>query len=181
VGAFAVGKVRFATGVRQRDRGVIALRPRLAAKRASLLDHWSGLTLFVDDPRIPKDNNASERTVRGPAMGRKNDYGSDSLWSVCLTAAMFSMVATLKPWNVNPRRWLSWYLESCAAAGSRVPEDVQLPFRGSAFHFLRISSPLVSQARYLVAGTPRSLRIRRCSADSSVTKTVGASSSLWSV
>ncbi len=92
---------------------------------ASLLDHWSGLTLFVDDPRIPMDNNASERMVRGPAMGRKNYYGSGSLWSVCLTAAMFSIVATLKQWNVNPRRWLSWYLESCAAAGSRVPENVE--------------------------------------------------------
>ena len=88
----------------------------------SLLDHWSGLTLFVDDPKIPMDNNASERTVRGPAMGRKNYFGSGSLWSVCLTAAMFSIVATLKQWNINPRRWLSWYLESCAAAGSRVPE-----------------------------------------------------------
>ena len=32
----------------------------------SLLDHWSGLTLFVDDPKIPMDNNASERTVRSP-------------------------------------------------------------------------------------------------------------------
>jgi len=92
---------------------------------ASLLDHWSGLTLFVDDPRIPMDNNASERMVRGPAMGRKNYFGSGSLWSVCLTAAMFSIVATLKQWNVNPRRWLSWYLESCAASGSPVPEDVQ--------------------------------------------------------
>jgi transposase len=85
----------------------------------SLLDHWAGLTLFVDDPKIPMDNNASERTVRGPAMGRKNYFGSGSLWSVCLTAAMFSIVATLKQWNINPRRWLSWYLESCAAAGSQ--------------------------------------------------------------
>ena len=42
----------------------------------SLRSHWSGLTLFVDDPKIPLDNNASERIVRGPAMGRKNYYGS---------------------------------------------------------------------------------------------------------
>ena len=27
----------------------------------SLQAHWKGLTLFVDDPRIPMDNNASER------------------------------------------------------------------------------------------------------------------------
>jgi transposase len=92
---------------------------------ASLLDHWSGLTLTVDDPKIPMDNNASERMVRGPALGRKNYYGSGWLWSVCLTAAMFSIVATLKQWNVNPRRRLSWYLESCSAAGSRVPENIE--------------------------------------------------------
>ena len=113
---------------------------------ASLLDHWSGLTLFVDDPKIPMDNNASERMVRGPAMGRKNYYGSGSLWSVCLTAAMFSMVATLKQWNVNPRRWLSWYLESCAAAGSRVPEDIQrfLPWNLTADRRAELTSPEAS-------------------------------------
>ncbi len=109
----------------------------------SLLDHFSGLTLFVDDPRIPMDNNASERMVRGPAMGRKNYYGSGSLWSVCLTAAMFSIVATLKQWNVNPRRWLSWYLESCATAGSRVPEDIQrfLPWNLTADRRAELTSP----------------------------------------
>jgi transposase len=113
---------------------------------ASLLDHWSGLTLFVDDPRIPMDNNASERMVRGPAMGRKNYYGSGSLWSVCLTASMFSIVATLKQWDINPRRWLSWYLESCAAAGSRVPEDVErfFPWNLTADRRVELTSPETS-------------------------------------
>jgi len=116
---------------------------------ASLLDHWSGLTLFVDDPKIPMDNNASERTVRGPSMARKNYFGSGSLWSVCLAAAMFSIVATLKQWNINPRRWLSWYLESCAAAGSRVPEDVDrflpwnlAPQRRAELTWLEASVPI---------------------------------------
>ena len=112
----------------------------------SLLDHWSGLTLFVDDPKIPMDNNASERAVRGPSMGRKNYFGSGSLWSVCLTAAKFSVVATLKQWNVNPRRWLSWYLESCAAAGSRVPEDIErfLPWNLVAERRAELTSPEAS-------------------------------------
>ena len=91
----------------------------------SLLTHWPGLTVFVDDPKIPMDNNASERTVRGPSMGRKNYYGSGSLWSVSLSAAMFSILATLKRWNVNPRRWLTWYLERCAATGSKPPADIE--------------------------------------------------------
>ncbi len=91
----------------------------------SLLEHWPGLIRFVTDAKLPMDNNASERVIRGPAMGRKNYYGSGSLWSVCLTAAMFSMVATLKRWDLNPRRWLAWYLQSCAAAGGKPPAEIE--------------------------------------------------------
>ena len=93
----------------------------------SLQEHWTGLIRFVDDPRIPMDNNASERAGRGPAVARKNFYGSGSLWSGQLAAAMFSLLATLAHWELNPRRWLTWYLESCAAAGGKAPEDIQ-PF-----------------------------------------------------
>ena len=35
----------------------------------SLREHWEGLTRFVDDPRIPMDNNASERRGAGPGGG----------------------------------------------------------------------------------------------------------------
>ena len=93
----------------------------------SLQAHWLGLTRFVDDPRIPMDNNSSERRVRGPAVARKNFYGSGSEWSGQLAAAAFSIFATLSMWKLNPRKWLTWYFESCAAAGGKVPADIQ-PF-----------------------------------------------------
>jgi transposase len=93
----------------------------------SLQEHWEGLTRFVDDPRIPMDNNASERRARGPAVARKNFYGSGSLWSGQLAAALFSIFATLSLWKINPRKWLTWYFEHCAAAGGKVPKDIQ-PF-----------------------------------------------------
>src|SRR3954466_10754976 len=93
----------------------------------SLREHWEGLTRFVDDPRIPMDNNASERRARGPAVARKNFSGSGSLWSGRQAAAMFSILATLSLWKLNPRRWLTWYLERCAVAGGKVPADIQ-PF-----------------------------------------------------
>jgi len=93
----------------------------------SLQEHWTGLTRFVDDSRIPLDNNASERAGRGPAVARKNFYGSGSLWSGRLAAAMFSLLATLAHWKLNPRLWLAWYLESCAAAGGKTPKDIR-PF-----------------------------------------------------
>jgi len=100
----------------------------------SLQEHWTGLTRFVDDPRVPMDNNASERAGRGPAVARKNFYGSGSFWSGRLAAAMFSLLATLAHWKLNPRRWLAWYLESCAAAGGKAPEEIEpfLPWNLSA-------------------------------------------------
>jgi len=91
----------------------------------SLQEHWSGLTLFVDDPRIPMDNNRSERILRGPALGRKNFYGSGAEWSGRLAAALFSIFATLKLWQINPRLWLHWYLQSCAEAGGQAPKDIE--------------------------------------------------------
>jgi len=104
-----------------------ALRKPQRNVLTSLQDHWSGLTLFVDDPRIPMDNNVSERRLRGPALGRKNYYGSASLWSGRLAAALFSLLASLTMWHINPRLWLLWYLQSCAAAGGQAPTDIQ-PF-----------------------------------------------------
>jgi transposase len=88
---------------------------------------WSELTRFVDAPRIPMDNHASERAGRGPAVARKNFYGSGSLWSGRLAAMMFSLLATLAHWKINPRPWLMWYLESRAKADGKAPADIQ-PF-----------------------------------------------------
>ena len=91
---------------------------------ASLHEHWTGLTRFLDDPRIPLDNNASERRVRGPALGRKNYYGSGALWSGKLAATLFSLFATLTLAKINIRTWLTWYLKSCAENGGQVPTDI---------------------------------------------------------
>jgi len=82
------------------------------------------LTRFLDDPRIPLDNNASERRVRGPALGRKNYYGSGALWSGRLAVMLFSLLATLTRARDNVRTWLTWFLNCCAENGGRVPADI---------------------------------------------------------
>jgi transposase len=102
-----------------------ALRTPARKVLTSLQEHWSGLTLFVEDSRIPMDNNRSERVLRGPALGRKNFYGSGAEWSGRLAAALFSIFATLKLWQINPRLWLHWYLQSCAEAGGQAPKDIE--------------------------------------------------------
>jgi transposase len=90
----------------------------------SLGDHWTGLTVFVEHPEVPMDNNTAERSERGPVVGRKNYYGSGSVWSGELAAMLFSLFQTLCLWGLNPRLWLSAYLTACAEDGGRAPENV---------------------------------------------------------
>ena len=99
------------------------LHPACRKTLQSLSEHWQGLTLFVAHPDVPMDNNHTERTQRGPVVGRKNYYGSGALWSGKLAAMLFSLFATLKLHGINPRQWLTAYLEACAAAGGKAPKN----------------------------------------------------------
>jgi transposase len=112
---------------RETELAGVGLAPPCRKVLESLSEHWEGLTRFVDDPRIPMDNNTSERRARGPAVARKNFYGSGAAWSGRLAAALFSILATLSLWGLNPRSWLTWYFQRCAEAGGRVPADIE-PF-----------------------------------------------------
>ena len=90
----------------------------------SLSTHWEGLTVFVDHPHIPMDNNGSERRLRTPAVGRKNYYGSGAEWSARFTAVMFSIFETLELWDINQLEWLSDYFRACALSGGKAPSDI---------------------------------------------------------
>ena len=92
----------------------------------SLKNHWKGLIVFVDHPYIPMDNNGSERTLRNPAVGRKNYYGSGTIWSARFMAVMLSIFETLKLWGINQLQWLSEYLNACALEGGKPPADIAL-------------------------------------------------------
>ena len=91
----------------------------------SLKAHWEGLTVFVDHPEVPMDNNTAERMERIPVVGRKNFYGSGAIWSGHLTAILFSILQTLILRNINPRLWLTAFLEACAANQGNVPDNIQ--------------------------------------------------------
>jgi transposase len=110
------------------------LHPAKRKVLQSMQEHWEGLTLFVDNPQVPMDNNAGERTLRIAALCRKNYYGSGCEWSGKLAVWMFSIVATLKKHRLNPRKWLTAYLHACAQAGGKTPEEVEqwLPWKLSA-------------------------------------------------
>ena len=110
----------------------------------SLLRHWSGLTVFVEHPEVPMDNNRGEETIRTPVVGRKNYYGSGSIWSAQLAAMLFSILQTLGLWGINPRAWLSGYLNACADAGGQAPSELEafLPWSMDAARRAELSRPV---------------------------------------
>ncbi len=112
------------------ERDVQLAVPLFAEPAAKVLKsmkvHWPGLTVFVEHAWVPMDNSAAERDMRLAAVGRKNFYGSGSLWSGQLAATMYSLLMTVKLWKLNARTWLSAYLQACADNGNRAPQDINL-------------------------------------------------------
>ena len=97
---------------------------RSGKARRSLVNHREGLCVFVDRPQVPLDNNLAERVLRGPAIGRRLSFGSDSENGARFTAVMYSVVGTLALNGVDVLRWLEAWLEACAKNAGRPPDDL---------------------------------------------------------
>jgi transposase len=71
------------------------------------LNHWHGLTRFLDDGRIELDTNIVERGIRPIVLNRKNalfaghDHGAEN-W-----ACIASLIETCKLSNVNPQTYFT--------------------------------------------------------------------------
>ena len=88
-----------------------------------MLKRWAGLTRFVEDSRVPLDNNHLERAIRPLALGRKNHCGSHSQWGCDAAAILYSLVETAKLCEVEPRA----YLLAAVRASLETPGRVLLP------------------------------------------------------
>lgn len=110
----------------------------------SLKNHWEGLSVFVEHPEVPMDNNKGENAIRNPVTGRKNFYGSGSVWSSQLAAMMFSIFKTMNLWKINCHHWLNSYLTACAENHGKAPERLSIFFpwdmTGTRLH--KLSKPL---------------------------------------
>lgn len=110
----------------------------------SLKNHWDGLSVFVKHPEVPMDNNKGENAIRNPVTGRKNFYGSGSVWSAQLAAMMFSLFKTLDLWGLNCHHWLNSYLKACAVNHGKAPEELShfLPWEMDEARLDKLSKPL---------------------------------------
>lgn len=69
-------------------------------------NHWTELTRFLDNARIPVDNNRSEAALRVVALGRKNFLfvGHESAGKNL--AGLYSLIATCEACGKNPMEYL---------------------------------------------------------------------------
>ena len=76
---------------------------------------WPGLTRFLDDPRIPLDNNRTERGLRGVVLGRKNHYESRSHRGLDVAALFYSLIESAKVCGVEPKAYLRHAMRAALA------------------------------------------------------------------
>ena len=71
------------------------------------INQWDPLTMFLDDPALPPDNNESERRLRLIAQGRRSylfaadDAGAENL------ATLMSLVVTCEAHDIDPEKYLA--------------------------------------------------------------------------
>lgn len=108
-------------------------------------NHWSGLIRFLDDPRIPLDNNTAERANRHPVVGRKNHYGSRSRRGTEVAAILYSLIETAKLCGLDASAYLRTAVHA-ALEGRPIPlphdvRDGLVPLVERAWHPTNLSYP----------------------------------------
>jgi transposase len=81
---------------------------------------WDGLVVFIDDPNVAIDNNATERALRSVVLGRKNHYGSRSRRGTEVAALFYSLIESAKLAGVDPDKYLA-VATNAALVGTAVP------------------------------------------------------------
>ena len=103
------------------------------------LNHWEGLSRFLDDGRIEIDSNTVERSIRGIALGRKNSLFAGSDEGAENWASLASLIESAKLNGVNPQAWLTDTLTKLVNRWPIERIDELMPW-----HSARDTSPVVN-------------------------------------
>ena len=75
------------------------------------LNQWSKLTVFLDSPFVPIDNNRIENDIRPFVLGRKNWLFSGSPRGAHASCALYSLIQTAKANGLDPYAYLRYLFE----------------------------------------------------------------------
>jgi transposase len=91
------------------------------------LENYAALTLFLNDPEIPMDNNSQEQLLRSHVVGRKTWYGTHSERGAATAAILFTLVETCKLNHVNPREYFKCLVQDLLAGKKPyTPKDFKI-------------------------------------------------------
>jgi hypothetical protein len=76
-------------------------------------------------PKSRWTTTALQRAIRPGTIGRKTYYGSASKGSAQLLARMLTLLQTLVLHRINPRTYLTAYLDACVLHGSKAPQQLE--------------------------------------------------------
>jgi len=91
----------------QHQLGRVSAKAPIAEEIRYGLNHWDGLTRFLDDGRIEIDSNTVERSMRPIALNRKNALFAGSDEGAQNWAMLASLIETCKLHGVNPEAYLT--------------------------------------------------------------------------
>src|SRR3954470_8653892 len=83
----------------------LATCPNLASHLS--LSRWTALTRSVGDGRLEMTNNAAERGMRGPVLGRKNYLFCGSDAGGKRAACMYTLIETCRMNGIDPQAYLA--------------------------------------------------------------------------
>ena len=109
------------------------LLPKSEAGKAVeyILKNWAALTRFVEDGNLPIDNNRTERSLRGIAVGRNNWVFLGSDRGGRTMAVLRSFVASCELVKVDPFAWFHDVLSRIATHSIQQLDEL-LPHRWAA-------------------------------------------------
>jgi transposase len=92
----------------------------LAKAISYMLNHWDGLTVFLNDGPIEVDSNTVERTIRPIVLGRRHALFAGSLRGAEAWAILASIINTAKLDELDPQTYLADLLDQIVSGQSKV-------------------------------------------------------------
>ncbi len=107
-----------------------------------ILNQERYLKVFLTDGDVPMDNNASERSIRGFCIGKKNWQVIDTIRGANSSAIIYSIAETAKANNLKPYEYFEYllteipkhmeetsktFLEDLLPWSDKLPEDIRKP------------------------------------------------------
>jgi transposase len=116
----------------QRTEQVVLPKSELRQALNYLRNHWTELTRYLDDPRLPIDNNECEQLMKQVALGRKNWLFAGSVAGGERSAGFLTLTSSAHRNDLDVRAYLNDILQRLLAG--ETDYEPLLPWNWAAAH-----------------------------------------------